>query len=90
MLTENTVIGKIEVLEDGRIQIREDTVMLRDGVEVARTYHRRAHDPTDTPLPDSEDYRVKAIASVIWTPEVIAEYRRRVAIALAKFPGRNQ
>ena len=40
-LTERTEIGSREVLADGQIQVRTDTIIDRDGVEVSRTYHRK-------------------------------------------------
>ncbi len=44
-LTEETIADRIEILEDGRIQVREATVIKRDGVEIARTLHRKIVDP---------------------------------------------
>lgn len=75
MVTDKLVIGKIEVLEDGQIQIREDRVILDDGVEVTRLYHRSVLEPGDD-VKDKEQ-RIQLIASVIWTPELVAEYKRK-------------
>ena len=72
-LTERNVIGKIEVLEDGQIQLREDTVIERDGVEVSRIYHRRVLEP-GVAVASERDVRIQSIAEVIWTPDVIAAY----------------
>mgnify|MGYP001495059577 CR=1 FL=1 len=67
-LTERTEIGVIEVLPMGQIQVRTDTIIERDGVEISRAYHRHVcnpdHDCTD------EDQRVKDIAVVVHTEEV--------------------
>ena len=76
MVTERQEIGRIEVLADGHIQLREDTVIERDGVEISRLYHRRALPPSATINPD-EATDVKAIAAIAWTPERIAAYEKK-------------
>ena len=72
MLTEQSVIDQITVLEDGQIQVRRANKVLRDGVEIARTYHRHVLAPGANVT--KEDVRVKAVARVIHTPEVVAAY----------------
>lgn len=71
-LTERNTIDKIEVLENGIIQIRQANIVQRDGVEIAKTYHRW----TLTPGQDltGQEQRVKDIANAAWTQEVIAAY----------------
>tara|TARA_R100000656_G_scaffold72381_1_gene54027 strand:- start:69 stop:317 length:249 start_codon:yes stop_codon:yes gene_type:complete len=67
-LTERKEIGSIEVLPMGQIQVRTDTVIERDGVEISRTYHRRVVVPdADT---SNEDQRVKDVANTVHTPAV--------------------
>jgi hypothetical protein len=72
-LTEKTIIDKIEVLENGIIQVRQATIVERDGVELARTYHRW----TLTPGQDlsGQEQRVIDIANAAWTTEVISAYQ---------------
>ena len=77
MLEKKVVVGKIEVLEDGQIQLRTDTVILEGDVEISRLYHRGVLEPGQS-ITD-QDARVQAIGQVVWTPEVVAEYRRRKA-----------
>jgi len=72
MYSEQSVIDKIEVLEDGQIQIRRADRVLKDGVKISETYHRHVIAPGDNL--DKEDVRVKAVAEVVWTKEVKAEY----------------
>lgn len=79
MLTERKALGKIEILEDGSLQIREDTIIERDGEEIARTYHRRTLAPTDAPEPDVK--RVQDVARILWTPDVVKAYREKRAAA---------
>ena len=63
---------KIEVLEDGCLQVRRSDIVLKDGVEVGRTFHRHVLAPgADT---SNEVQRVKDVAAATWTPEVVAAY----------------
>ena len=70
-LTEKTEIGKIEVLPMGQVQVRTDTIIEKDGVEISRAYHRHVLTP-DVSAGDLEkqDQRVKDIAAVAHTAEV--------------------
>jgi hypothetical protein len=72
-LEEKSVVDKIEVLLLGQIQVRRRDQILKDGVEVAATYHRHVLSPGDDLT--NEDPRVVAIAEATWTPEVIATYQ---------------
>lgn len=71
-LTERNTIDKIEVLENGIIQIRQANIVERDGTEIAKTYHRW----TLTPGQDltGQDQRVVDVANAVWTAEVVAAY----------------
>ncbi len=75
MLTERKIFGKIEILPDGQIQLREDTIVERDGVVLTSLYHRRVLEP-DMDVTGETDRRLQSIIAAIWTPEVINEYRR--------------
>ena len=76
-LTETKTIDQITVTENGTILYREATRILKDGEQIAQTYHRSslapASDLTDVPA------NVVAIANVAWTPEVVAAYQEQVA-----------
>ena len=67
-LTEKIEIGSIEVLPRGQIQVRTDTVIEKDGVEISRAYHRHVIEPDGDIT--NEDQRVKDIATVAHTAEV--------------------
>jgi hypothetical protein len=41
MITEKTIIDKIEVLHTGDVQIRQANQVIKDGAIIASTYHRR-------------------------------------------------
>ena len=72
-LKEKSVVDKIEVLLDGCIQVRRRDQILKNGVEVAATYHRHVVNPGDDV--SNEDPRVAAIATATWTDEVVAAYQ---------------
>jgi hypothetical protein len=78
-LTKRQVIGKIDILEDGQLQLRADLVIEEDGVELLRTYHRRVLVPGDDVRTESS--RVQAIAGLVWTLAVIAAFRERQRLA---------
>jgi len=82
MITERQTVGKIDVLEDGQLQVREDTIFERDGVEIHRTYHRRVVAPGDALAP-TESPRVQAIAGLLWAPQVVTAYQLKRAAAFA-------
>lgn len=71
-LSETKVIDQITVTENGTVLYREATRVLRDGEQIAQTYHRTSLTPgqdlTDQPA------NVAAIATTAWTPEVVAAY----------------
>ena len=73
LLTETKLIDKIEIVETNSIQIRTATIIEKDGVEIAKTYHRHVINPTDSIK--NEEPKVQAIANAIWTPEVIETYK---------------
>jgi urease accessory protein UreE len=78
-LEEKSVVDKIEVLLLGQIQVRRRDQILKDGIEVAATYHRHVLNPGDDLT--KEDPRVIAIAEATWTPEVIADYRASLEVS---------
>ena len=78
-LSEEKVIDQITVVENGTIQYREATRIIKDGEQIAQTYHRSslapASDLTDVPA------NVVAIANAAWTPEVVAAYQASQVVA---------
>jgi hypothetical protein len=80
-LIEKVIIDKIEVLESNSIQIREATIIEKDGEEIAKTYHRHVINPGDDLT--NEDAKVQAIANSIWTKDVILEFQQAKTQALA-------
>lgn len=63
MLEEKTITDKIEII--GKIiQVRERNAILRDGVEIASTFHRFVL--TKESNRDNLDPQVKKIADALW------------------------
>ena len=72
-LTEQTTIGKIEIVgKHNTVQVRTDTIIMRDGVEISRNYSRHVVQPGDDY--SNEDAGVQAVCAAVHTPEVIAAY----------------
>ena len=76
-LIEKKIIDKIEIVVNNSIQVRTATIIEKDGVEIARTFHRHVVCPGDDIT--NEDPKIQAIANVIWTEEVIAAYQALIS-----------
>jgi len=71
MIEKQITVDQIIVLNDGQIQIRERTTVLEDSVELSHSYHRRVFVPGSV---IEGDQRVKDIAAVVHTPQVITDF----------------
>ena len=78
-LEKKTVAGQIEVGENGTIGLRTDTVVLDDGNEISRSFHRKVLAPGDDV--SGEDAKVQAVAAAVWTESVVAAYAAAQAAA---------
>lgn len=72
-LTERTEISSRNVLTSGAIEVREDTIIERDGMEISRTYHRHVVSPGDDV--SREDSSVQRIAKAEHTLARITAYK---------------
>ena len=72
-LTKEQAVDKIEVLENGSIQVRQVTRIMEDGKELSKSYHRWAFDPGSDV--SEQPANVQANANIAWTPEVVAAYK---------------
>ena len=75
-LTETKVVDQITVTENGTVLYREATRILKDGNEIAKTYHRSSLTPGQDLT--GQPANVAAICNAAWTPEVIAAYKAQV------------
>ena len=72
-ITKETQIGKIEVVGKHKfVQVRTDTVVMEDGEELSRKYHRHSLAP-DAIITDEHD-EVKAVCNAVWTQDVKDAY----------------
>lgn len=78
-LTKEVVIDKIEVTENGVVQVRQATRIMEDGNQLSQSYHRW----TIAPGQDysDQDAKVKTICQAAHTPAVIAAYEAAIAAA---------
>jgi hypothetical protein len=79
-LTETKTIDQITVTENGTVLVREATRILKDGVQIAQTFHRWSFVPGSdvSEMPAN----VKAICNTAWTPEVIEAYQNSLNAGL--------
>ena len=78
-ITKETQIGKIEVVGKYKsVQVRTDTVVIEDDVELTRKYHRHALQPgtldgsnnlVDTDI-SGENAEVQSVCNAVWTDAV--------------------
>jgi len=73
MLEKIVVVDRIEVIENGSVQVRTKTAIMEDGKQISGTYHRHVVVPGDDY--SNEDARVKAICAATHTADVIAAYK---------------
>ena len=82
-LTETKENDKIEVVNKWNIQVREATVIKKDGVEIARSFHRKSLVPGTLDASDNlvdtnisgESADVQAICNAAWTTQVKADFK---------------
>jgi len=72
MLEKIEIVDRIEVVENGSVQVRTKTAIMENGKQISGTFHRHVVAPGDDY--SSEDARVKAICAAVHTDEVIAAY----------------
>ena len=75
MLEKKEVIDSMNVLEDGQIQVRRATLVLEDGKEISKTYHRWVLSPGQE-IDDQED-KVKSVANAVWTEDVVKKHKEK-------------
>jgi DNA-binding transcriptional LysR family regulator len=75
--TDTKTVDQMTVTENGIVLYREATRILKDGEQIAQTYHRTSLTPAQdlTGVPAS----VVAICNAAWTDEVVAAYQAQVA-----------
>ena len=82
-LTETQENDKIEVVNKWNIQVRNATIIKKDGVELTRSFHRKVIVPGTLDASDNlvdtdisgEDADVQAICNAAWTAQVKEDYK---------------
>ena len=77
MAFEEKQAYKVEVNEDLSIGVRRSDIVLKDDVEVGRSYHRSLFMPGDDV--SGQPQEVQDIAAAVWTAEVVAAYEASIA-----------
>ena len=72
-LTKNVSIDKIEVIENGIVQVRQATKIIEDGQEISLSYHRWSLTPGQDVL--DQNQRVQNVCLAVWTSDVIQAYK---------------
>jgi hypothetical protein len=72
-LDKQTKIDRVEVVENGTVQVRQATIITDDGNQVSKTYHRWCIAPGEDY--STQEQQVQDICKVAHTPEVIAAYQ---------------
>jgi len=90
-ITKETQIGKIEVVGKHKfVQVRTDTVVIEDGEELSRKYHRHAlscgtlddsDNLVDTDI-SGEHAEVQAVCNAVWTDDVKLAYKNHLIAIL--------
>lgn len=75
MITKQRTIGHVGITEDRILQIREDTVVSEDGVELVRKFFRRILEPGDDV--SSEPALIRNLTQLLWTQAVVDTYRQK-------------
>ena len=72
-ITKQTQIGKIEVVGQYKsVQVRTDIVVMEDGEELSRKYHRHSLAPDANITNEHAD--VQAVCNAVWTQDVKDAY----------------
>ena len=82
-LTETHENDKIEVVNKWNIQVRDATIIKKDGVELTRSFSRKVLTPGSLDASDNLvdtnisglDADVQAICNAAWTTQVKADYK---------------
>ena len=79
-LDKQTKIDRIEVIENGIVQVRQATIITEDGNQISKTYHRWCIAPGENY--STQEQQVQDICKVTHTPEVIAAYKTQQEVRL--------
>jgi hypothetical protein len=73
MLEKIEIVDRIEVVENGSVQVRTKTAIMEDGKQISGTFHRHVVAPGDDY--SKEDTRVQGVCAALHTAQAIAAYK---------------
>jgi archaellum component FlaF (FlaF/FlaG flagellin family) len=73
------IIDRIEVIENGSVQVRTKTAIMEDGKQISGNFHRHVVAPGDDY--SKQDARVQAICKATHTAAVVTAYKAAQAAA---------
>jgi archaellum component FlaF (FlaF/FlaG flagellin family) len=71
-ITKELTVDRIEVIENGSVQVRTKIAIMEDGKQISDTFYYNVIAPGDDY--SAEDARVQAICEATHTAEVVAAY----------------
>jgi hypothetical protein len=71
------IVDRIEVIENGCVQVRTKTAIMEDGKQISGSFHRHVVAPGNDY--SNEDAKVQAICAATHTADVIAAYKAEQA-----------
>jgi hypothetical protein len=75
-LDKEIKIDRVEVIENGTVQVREATIISEDSNQISRTFHRWCVTPGEDY--SNQEQKVQDICKLTHTPEVIAAYQAQL------------
>lgn len=76
-LEKKTLVDKIEILENGCVQVRTATRIVEDGKTISQSFHRHVVAPGEDH--STQDARVQAVCAAVHTEDVIEAYKAAIA-----------
>jgi hypothetical protein len=73
MLEKVVIVDRIEVVENGSVQVRTKTAIMEDGKQISGNFHRHVVAPGSDY--SGEDARVQAICAATHTAAVVSAYQ---------------
>jgi hypothetical protein len=73
MLEKIEIVDRIEVVENGSVQVRTKTAIMENGKQISGNFHRHVVAPGDDY--SREDARVQAICAATHTAAVVSAYQ---------------
>ena len=67
------IVDRIEVVENGSVQVRTKTAIMEDGKQISGTFHRHVVVPGADY--SGEDTRVQGVCAALHTAQAIAAYK---------------